>query len=52
MVPAQSLKIEGITKGWSGNTLSLQTADTPKVVVVFNDQTQVSQAEGKFREGL
>jgi len=47
---AQSVKVEGIIKGRSGNTLSLQTSDVPKVVVVLNDDTQVSQAQGAFRK--
>src|SRR5947208_11220384 len=47
---AQTQKVEGIIKGRSGNTISLQTADTPKIVVVLNDDTQVSQAQGAFRK--
>ncbi len=47
---AQSVKVEGIIKGRSGNTISLQTADTPKVVVILTDDTQVSQAQGAFRK--
>lgn len=47
---AQSVKVEGIIKGRSGNTISLQTSDVPKVVVVLNDDTQVSQAQGAFRK--
>ena len=45
---AQSVKLEGIIKGRSGNTLSLQTSDVPEVVVVLNDDTQVTQAQGAF----
>jgi outer membrane protein OmpA-like peptidoglycan-associated protein len=43
---AQSVKVEGIIKGRGGNTMTLQTSDTPKLVVVLNDQTQVSQVQG------
>jgi outer membrane protein OmpA-like peptidoglycan-associated protein len=47
---AQSVKVQGLIKGRSGNTISLQTTDTPKIVVILNDDTQVSQAEGAFRK--
>jgi OmpA-OmpF porin, OOP family len=47
---AQSVKVQGIIKQRSGNTMSLQTTDTPKIVVVLNDDTKVSQAQGVFRK--
>ena len=47
---AQSVKVQGIIKGRTGNTISLQTADTPKVVVILNDDTQVSQSVGALRK--
>jgi outer membrane protein OmpA-like peptidoglycan-associated protein len=43
---AQSVKVEGVIKGRSGNTMILQTADSPKVIVLLNDDTQVSQVQG------
>src|ERR1035438_6520575 len=46
---AQTVKVQGIIKGRSGNTMTLQTSDTPKLVVVLNDQTQVSQIEGMLK---
>jgi len=46
---AQSLKVEGVIKARSGNTMTLQTQDQPKLVVILNDQTQVSQVEGVFK---
>ena len=46
---AQTVKVQGIIKGRSGNTMTLQTADTPKLVVLLNDQTQVSQVEGMLK---
>jgi hypothetical protein len=33
---AQSVKVEGVIKGRSGNTMILQTADSPKVIVLLN----------------
>ena len=47
---AQSVKVEGIIKGRSGNDIILQTSDTPKLIVVLNDDTQVSQAVGALRK--
>ena len=46
---AQSLKVEGVIKARSGNTMTLQTQDQPKLVVILNDQTQLSQVEGVFK---
>ena len=46
---AQTVKVQGIIKGRAGNTMTVQTADTPKLVVVLNDQTQVSQVEGLLK---
>ena len=46
---AQTVKVQGIIKGRTGNTMSLQTSETPKLVVVLNDQTQVQQDVGVFR---
>jgi OmpA-OmpF porin, OOP family len=47
---AQSTKLQGIIKSRSGNTMLVQTTDNPKVVVVLNEQTQVSQSQGLFRK--
>jgi outer membrane protein OmpA-like peptidoglycan-associated protein len=46
---AQTVKVQGVIKGRAGNTMTLQTSDTPKLVVVLNDQTQVSQVEGLLK---
>ena len=46
---AQTVKVQGVIKGRAGNTMTLQTADTPKLVVVLNDQTQVSRVEGLLK---
>ena len=43
------VKVEGIIKGRAGNTMILQTSDSPKLVVVLTDQTQVSQVQGVLK---
>ena len=40
---------QGVIKERSGNTMTLQTTDTPHLVVVLNDQTQVEQAAEVFK---
>lgn len=47
---AQDAKVQGIIKGRSGNEIILQTSDTPKIIVILNDDTQVAQAQGAFRK--
>jgi len=46
---AQTVKVQGIIKGRTGNTMTLQTADAPKLVVVLTDSTDVAQVEGVFK---
>jgi len=46
---AQTLKVQGQIKARSGDTMTLQTADTPHLVVVLNDMTQVAQVGGVFK---
>ena len=46
---AQTLKVQGQIKGRTGNTMTLQTADTPHLVVLLNDTTQVAQVGGVFK---
>jgi outer membrane protein OmpA-like peptidoglycan-associated protein len=46
---AQDVKIEGVIKGRSGDTLSLQTANSPKVVVLLTDSTDVGQLQGALK---
>lgn len=43
------VKVEGIIKARAGNTMTLQTSDSPKLVVVLTDQTQVSQVQGVLK---
>jgi outer membrane protein OmpA-like peptidoglycan-associated protein len=43
------VKVEGIIKGRTGNTMNLQTSDSPKLIVVLTDQTQVAQVQGALK---
>ncbi|MGA8740712.1 MAG: OmpA family protein [Terracidiphilus sp.] len=42
-------KLEGIIKGRSGPQIFLQTSDSPKVVVLLTDDTDVAQYEGVLK---
>jgi OmpA-OmpF porin, OOP family len=46
---AQSVKVEGIIKGRAGSTMTLQTSDQPKLVVLLTDTTDVAQVQGVFK---
>jgi OOP family OmpA-OmpF porin len=48
MVSAQT-KIEGMIKGRSGAKIILQTADSPKVIVLLTDSTDVAQVQGVLK---
>jgi OmpA-OmpF porin, OOP family len=48
-VIAQAVKIEGVIKERSGNTLIVQTSDSPKVVVLLTDLTDVGQLQGALK---
>src|SRR5271169_240862 len=48
-VHAQNVKVEGIIKGRSGDTLFLQTSDSPKVVVLLSESTDVGQLQGALK---
>jgi len=48
MVSAQT-KIEGVIKGRSGAKIFLQTADSPKVIVLLTDRTDVAQVQGVLK---
>jgi OmpA-OmpF porin, OOP family len=49
IVAAQSLKVEGLIKGRNGDTMILQTSDSPNVVVLLTDGTKVGQVQGVFK---
>jgi len=46
---AQSVKVEGLIKGRNGDTMILQTSDSPKLVVLLTDSTQVGQVQGVLK---
>jgi OmpA-OmpF porin, OOP family len=45
-VASAQTKIQGVIKGRSGAEVILQTADSPKVIVLLTDTTDVGQVEG------
>ena len=48
-VQAQSVKVEGIIKGRSGDTLTVQTSDSPKIIVLLTESTDVGQLQGALK---
>jgi outer membrane protein OmpA-like peptidoglycan-associated protein len=46
---AQTAKAQGLITGRSGGTMTIQTQDSSKVVVVLTDDTQVAQIQGVFK---
>jgi OmpA-OmpF porin, OOP family len=46
---AQSVKVEGFIKARDGDTMILQTSDSPKLVVLLTDSTQVGQVQGALK---
>lgn len=46
---AQTVKVEGLIKARNGDTMILQTSDSPKLVVLLTDNTQVGQVQGVFK---
>ena len=46
---AAQTKVEGLITGRSGDTMTLQTSDWPKLVVVLTDSTQVAQVLGALK---
>jgi len=46
---AQSLKVKGVIIGRAGNQMTMKTADTPNLVVVLNDSTDVQQLQGALK---
>jgi outer membrane protein OmpA-like peptidoglycan-associated protein len=49
VVSAQSTKVQGLIKARSGETMTLQTSDTPALIVVLTDNTQVGQVQGVLK---
>lgn len=46
---AQTVKIEGLIKARSGDTMTLSTSASPSVPVYLTDSTQVGQVQGLFQ---
>src|SRR5271165_5566314 len=46
---AQNVKVQGLIKGRSGATMTLQTSENPALTVVLTDSTQVAQVQGAFK---
>lgn len=46
---AQSTKVSGLITGRNGASMTLQTSDEPKLVVLLTDTTQVAQIQGVFK---
>jgi outer membrane protein OmpA-like peptidoglycan-associated protein len=46
---AQTVKVQGLIKGRNGDQMILQTSDSPKLVVILTDSTQVGQVQGVFK---
>jgi outer membrane protein OmpA-like peptidoglycan-associated protein len=46
---AQNVKVEGVIKERSGDTLILKTSDSPKVIVLLTQSTDVGQLQGALK---
>ena len=46
---AQAQKVQGVINGRSGATLTLQTADAPKLVVLLSPTTEVDEVQGVLK---
>jgi OOP family OmpA-OmpF porin len=49
MAVAQSTKVEGFIKARNGDTMILQTQESPNLIVVLTDSTEVGQVQGVFK---
>ena len=45
---AQSIQVQGVISGRSGATMTLQSPDNPKQVVLLTDDTDVEEVQGIF----
>ncbi len=48
-VAAQSVKVEGLIQARNGDTMILKTSDSPKLVVLLTDSTDVAQVQGLLK---
>src|SRR5215472_2665257 len=46
---AQSTKVQGLIKARNGDTLILQSSESPNLTVLLTDNTQVGQVQGVFK---
>src|ERR1700704_6897858 len=49
MAAAQSVKVEGLIKARNGDTMILQTSDSPNLTVLLTDNSKVGQVQGVFK---
>ena len=49
ILSAQTVKIQGMIKARSGATIIVQTSDSPKVIVLLTDETEVGQIQGMLK---
>src|SRR5271169_1698567 len=45
-VTAQTTKVEGLIQSRNGDTMTLKTSQTPEIVVLLTDSTDVGQVQG------
>ena len=48
-VSAQSVKVQGLIKARNGDTMILQTSDSPNLAVLLTDDSKVGQVQGVFK---
>src|ERR1700691_4470027 len=48
-VSAQTTKVNGLITGRNGATMTLQTANDPKLAVLLTDETRVGQVQGVLK---
>lgn len=48
-VSAQTVKVQGLIKGRSGPEMIVQTSDTPDLVILLTDSTDVGQVQGMLK---
>jgi OmpA-OmpF porin, OOP family len=49
VLSAQSVKLQGMIKARSGATVIVQTANSPRVIVLLTEQTEVNQIQGVLK---
>jgi len=49
MVAAQSVKVDGLIKARDGETMIVQTSESPKLLVLLTDRTEVGQVQGMLK---